>query len=166
MLNQADVDDFEAEAFIEAVKENRSLLELEMSNNMIGGAENLSSVMPDLVTGARALAGMLRSPDVKLQALKLDWNMIRLAGGVDLCASVGHNNTLTYLDLSYNSLARAGGVALGQALIPNKVLRTLRVSNNSLDAMAAFTICAGIIENRGLLNVNLDGNPICEQVVF
>lgn len=163
VLNQADVDDFECEAFIAAVKENRSLIELELSGNSIGAAENLNTVYPDLITGAEALADMIRTESIKLQVLKLDWNMLRLDGAVELCESIGLNHTLTYLDLSYNSLGRAGGVALGQALIRNHTLRVLKLANNSIDARACFSICAGVIENRSLKNVNIDGNPIAEQ---
>ena len=163
VLNQADVDDFECAEFIEAVMENRSLRELELSHNLLGGAENLNTVMPELTTGAEALAEMIRSPTIKLQVLKLDWNMLRLDGAVELCESLGLNHTLTDVDLSYNSLGSNGGQALGKSLILNKTLKRLRVTNNSIDATACFTICAGVIENRGLELVHIDGNPICEQ---
>ena len=36
---------------MEAIKNNKSLVELDLSNNKIGSAENLNTVMPDLVTG-------------------------------------------------------------------------------------------------------------------
>jgi Ran GTPase-activating protein (RanGAP) involved in mRNA processing and transport len=51
ILRSADVDDFECERFVEAIKQNRSLVELDLSNNKIGQQENLNTVMPDLVTG-------------------------------------------------------------------------------------------------------------------
>jgi len=51
ILRNADVDDFECERFVEAIKCNSSLVELDLSNNKIGSAENLNTVMPDLVTG-------------------------------------------------------------------------------------------------------------------
>ncbi len=53
ILRNADVDDFECERFVEAIKNNKSLVELDLSNNKIGSAENLNTVMPDLVTGVR-----------------------------------------------------------------------------------------------------------------
>ena len=45
------MDDSEAASFIEAVKANRSLKELILSNNKIGEAENYNTVFPDYTTG-------------------------------------------------------------------------------------------------------------------
>jgi hypothetical protein len=163
VMQTADVDDFEAAPFIDAVKENRSLLELDLTDNLIGGAENLNTVMPDLITGSEAIADLLREPDIRLHTLKLPWNMIRLDGGVDLCSSLTENTTLTYLDLSYNSLGNDGGTALGMALERNTTLATLIIANNNIDAVACFTICNGVIHNRHLTKIVFDGNPIAEQ---
>jgi hypothetical protein len=163
VMQTADVDDFEAEAFIGAVMENRSLTELDLSSNLIGGAENLNTVYPDLVTGSEALADLLRTDGIKLKTLKLVWNMIRLDGAIDFCSSLAVNNTLTYLDLSYNSLAQDGGIALGMAIEDNHSLETLIIANNAIDAIACFTICVGIIHNFTLKKVVFDGNPIAEQ---
>ena len=163
VMQTADVDDFEAEPFIDAVKENRSLLDLDLTDNLIGGAENLNTVMPDLITGSEAIADLLRSDDIALHTLKLAWNMIRLDGAVDLCSSLSTNKSITYLDLSYNSLAQDGGIALGVALEDNTTLHTLIISNNNIDAVACFTICTGVIHNRHLKKVVFDGNPIAEQ---
>jgi len=109
ILNSADVDDYECERFVEAIKDNTSLVELELSHNKIGSAENLNTVMPNLITGGEALADLLRSAHCNLKSLKLDWNLIRLDGAVDLANSVASNKTLTFLDLSYNSLSTQGG---------------------------------------------------------
>ena len=160
ILKSADVDDFECENFVKAIRENRSLIELDLSSNLIGKAENLNTVMPELTTGAEALADLLRMPECKIKTLRLDWNMIRLDGAIDLANSISSNQTLTFLDLSYNSLATGGGITLGVSLLANTTLETLILQNNNLDSVACFTICAGIIENRGLKKVALDGNPI------
>ena len=105
-MNSADVDDYECERFVEAIKDNKSLLELELSHNKIGSAENLNTVMPDLITGGEALTDLLRSENCRLKSLKLDWNLIRMDGAIDLANSIASNKTLTFLDLSYNSLRR------------------------------------------------------------
>jgi len=112
ILNSADVDDYGCERFVEAIKDNKSLLELELSHNKIGSAENLNTVMPDLVTGGEALADLLRSEHCHLQSLKLDWNMIRMEGAIHIANSIASNKTLTFLDLSYNSLSTQGGSKL------------------------------------------------------
>jgi hypothetical protein len=164
ILRSADVDDFECERFVEAIKNNNSLVELDLSNNKIGSAENLNTVMPDLITGGEALAELLRLPQCKLRTLKVDWNMIRLDGAIDFADSLRTNSTLTYLDLSFNSLGTDGGITMGVSILSNTTLETLILQSNNLDSVACFTICAGVIENRGLKKVVLDGNPIGEQV--
>ena len=163
ILNSADVDDFECSRFVEAIRENRSLRELDLSNNKLGTAENLNTVMPDIITGGEALAELLRDSTCRLTKLKLDWNMIRLDGAIDLANSIAINKTLVYLDLSFNSLSTEGGMVLGVSILRNTTLQTLILENNQIDVLACFTICAGIIENRGLKRVVLDGNPIGEQ---
>jgi Ran GTPase-activating protein (RanGAP) involved in mRNA processing and transport len=164
ILNAADVDDFECAGFIDAVKQNKSLREVDLSGNLIGKSENLNTVMPDIITGGEAIADLLRSSECNLTKLHLQWNMIRLDGAIDLASSLAINNTLLYLNLSFNSLSTDGGIVLGMSLLKNRTLQTLILSNNSLDAKASFTICAGIIENRSLKKVVLDGNPIGVQV--
>ena len=149
---------------MEAIKENKSLVELDLSSNKIGSAENLNTVMPDLVTGGEALAELLRLPTCRLKTLKVDWNMIRLDGAIDFADALRTNNTLTYLDLSFNSLSTDGGISLGVSILSNTCLETLILASNNLDSVACFTICAGVIENRGLKKVVMDGNPIGEQV--
>jgi hypothetical protein len=104
IMCKADVDDFECEAFIESVKQNKSIKELDLSNNLIGQAENLNTVMPDLITGGEAIADLLRSTGCLLEKLNLAWNQIRLDGAIDLASSLSVNETITYLDLSYNAL--------------------------------------------------------------
>eukprot|EP01032_Pedospumella_encystans_P009853 gene9853-11567_t len=163
VMRRADVDDGECERFVTSLKTNKCLLELDLSENLIGTAENLNTVMPDLVTGGEALADLLRSDGCVLKSLKLGWNMIRLDGAADLCNSLKVNTTLTYLDLSFNALGSIGGIALGDALQDNKVLKTLNVASNSIDSVACLTICAGVLENEALEHVVFDGNPIGEQ---
>eukprot|EP01038_Epipyxis_sp_PR26KG_P005859 gene5859-8083_t len=162
VLRRADVDDGECERFITALKTNRYLKELDLGENLIGSAENLNAVMPDIVTGGEAIADLLTSDGCALTSLKLDWNMLRLDGAVTLCSSLSANSTLTHLDLSFNSLGTQGGMALGDALQDNRTLRSLIVANNTIDSVACISICAGILENLHLQKVVFDGNPIGE----
>jgi Ran GTPase-activating protein (RanGAP) involved in mRNA processing and transport len=163
VLKNADVDDFECEGFISALQANTTLKEIDLSNNKIGSAEVLNTVMPDLTTGGEAIADWLREDVCVLETLKLSWNMIRLDSAVDMCSALSTNTSLTYLDLSYNSLGHDGGLALGNAIIDNHSLKTCNVSNNNIDATACFTICVGVIENMALTRLLLNGNPIGEQ---
>jgi hypothetical protein len=162
-MQRADVDDFECERFVSAIGVNKSLVNLDLSYNLIGGAENLNTVMPDLITGGEAIADLLRNKNCRLISLNLSWNLIRLDGAIDLASSLSINKSLIYLDLSYNSLGTNGGEALGDAIQQNSVLESLNVSNNSLDTVACLTICIGVIENIHLRHLIIDENPIGEQ---
>lgn len=163
VLRHADVDDYECDRFIDAVKRNSSLKTLILSNNKIGLAENLNTVMPDLTTGGEALANLLRLSTCKLETLILDWNSIRLDGAIDLASSLAVNSSLTHLDLSFNAMGQAGGIAVGVALHDNRTLKVLNLSSNNIDACATFAICASILCNHTIKSLILDGNPIAEQ---
>eukprot|EP01035_Chromulina_nebulosa_P018901 gene18901-24701_t len=133
-IEQADVDDFECKRFVEILKTNKSLKEIDLSKNKIGTLESLNKTTGGIKTGSDAIAEYLSDPSCRLRSLKLNWNMIRLQGGLALATSLSYNQTLTYLDLSYNSLGREGSIAL----------------------------IAGILENKSLKKVTFDGNPIGE----
>ena len=162
-MQKADIDDFEAEGFITKLMNNQTLTEIDLSNNLLGSAENLNTVMPDLTTGGEALAEWLERDDCVLQSLTLAWNMIRLDSGIALAQSLHTNVSLTHLDLSYNALGHDGGLALGDAIIDNRHLKHLILNNNNIDATACFTICIGAIENAALERLSLNGNPIGHQ---
>jgi Ran GTPase-activating protein (RanGAP) involved in mRNA processing and transport len=164
VMQRADVDDFEGEAFVSAVLlgSSKTLTYLDLSQNKLGAAENLNTVMPDLVTAPEALAALLRTRGCVLETLILSWNMIRLDSGVDLASSVSANASLTHLDLSDNSLNAVGGKALGEALINNRSIKRLLICNNGITAAACFTICIGVQENHALEHLSVDGNPIGE----
>jgi Ran GTPase-activating protein (RanGAP) involved in mRNA processing and transport len=136
------------------------LEELDLGANLIGRAENLNTVMPELITGGEALAALIASNTCHISMLHLSWNMIRLDGAIEFASSLSHNKFLRYLDISYNSLGIAGGEMLGMALLSNHCLRTLLISNNNINSTACFTICVGIEENYSLEYVNMDSNPI------
>jgi hypothetical protein len=162
IMQRADVDDGEGEAFVTAMSNSKTLKYLDLSQNKLGAAENLNTVMPDLVTAPEALAALLRTRGCVLETLILSWNMIRLDSGVDLAKSISSNSSLTHLDISDNSLNAEGGKALGEALIDNRSIRRLLICNNGISAAACFTICIGVQENLALELLAVDGNPIGE----
>jgi Ran GTPase-activating protein (RanGAP) involved in mRNA processing and transport len=87
VLHNANVGDYECEIIVANIKDNSNLLEIDLSSNQIGSAELLNVVRPDLITGGEAIAALLRSPNTRLQTLKLGWNMLRLHSAVDLVGS-------------------------------------------------------------------------------
>jgi hypothetical protein len=175
-LSKSNVDDYEGERFVNALLGNSTIIELDLSHNLLGHAELLNVVKPNLVTAAEAIAKLLQSEGCRLQELKLSWNMIRLDSAVQLCKSLSDNNSLTYLDLSYNGIGQLGlspvaflplsrrrGLALGDSLLENRTLQTLLLANNNITASACFAISIGLEMNLALRRVCLDGNPIAAQ---
>jgi hypothetical protein len=175
-LSKSNVDDYEGERFVNALLGNSTIVELDLSHNLLGHAELLNVVKPNLVTAAEAIAKLLLSESCRLQELKLSWNMIRLDSAVQLSRSLAFNNSLTYLDLSYNGIGQLGlspslltslnslrGLALGDSLLENRSLETLLLANNNISASACFTISIGLEMNLALRRVCLDGNPIASQ---
>lgn len=72
LLSNANIDDYEGVQFILKLKNNSSLTEVDLSSNLIGSAEQLNFVRPDLTTGGEALAELIRS-NSKVKILKLGW---------------------------------------------------------------------------------------------
>ena len=160
VMQVSDVDDFEGERFVSCLMNNRSITEIDLSDNLLGRAEVMRAVVPDMCTCTEAFAQMLESDNCILKKLTLAWNTIRLQSCISLCRSLRTNQSLTYLDMSYNSLSHDGGEALGDALLENEVLQHLNIASNAINSSACFTISMGVIENKALRYVNLDNNPI------
>lgn len=108
LLRKSNVDDFEGEKFVHSLIGNSSIIELDLSHNLLGHAELLNVVRPNFVTATEAIAKLLQSELCCLQELKLSWNMIRLDSAVQLSHSLAANRSLTYLDLSYNGIGQQG----------------------------------------------------------
>lgn len=159
-MKKANIDDGECERFVEALKDNRYLQELDMSDNLLGKDENLNAVKPDIVTAGEALASLLREGQCPLTTLKIAWNMIRMEGAYELCTALEACRTLEHIDLSFNALGRESGIALGSSIELMPRLKELLLSNNGLDPMAAFTLCVGARECPSMTYLCLDNNPV------
>ena len=70
-LRVADVDDNECAIFVQALLKNKSLKELDLSNNIIGKDEILNVIRPDILTGGESFALLLKDPRCVLETLKL-----------------------------------------------------------------------------------------------
>eukprot|EP01037_Dinobryon_pediforme_P028500 gene28500-31803_t len=136
-MSVSDIDDGECDNFVNVLMHNRHLKELDMSGNLLGKDENLSSVNEEVTTGG-----------------------VSIAGAETLCDSLRFNTTLTELNLSYNAIGQKAANILGAALLENKAMCTLNLANNGIDAVGAFTILVGARDNPNLHYLNLDGNPI------
>jgi len=162
VMRNADVDDYECTRFITAIKDNKGtkLQELDLTQNLLGSAEQLNVVMPELTTAGEAFAELIETVNCQLSRLELGWNMIRGDSAITFGVSLAQNASITYLDISYNAFGRDGGRELGRALLSNRTLTHLDVSANNLEGTAIFCICVGLIENKFMRRLILDGNPI------
>ena len=162
VMRNADIDDFECAHFVTALKDNvqTKLEELDMMKNLLGSAEQLNVVMPEMTTAGEAFAELIESETCKLNRLELGWNMIRGDSAIAFAEAFAKNHTLTYLDLSYNAFGKEAGREMGRALLTNKTLTYLDLSSNGLDGTAIMCISVALIENKIMRKIVLDGNPI------
>ena len=159
VLSHADVDDSEVLGFTEALKTNRSLTSLNMSNNLLGNSESLNIVQPDLLTGGEAIAEMLTVNNT-LTKLDLSWNLLRMNSAVDIGQSLSSNTGLRELNLAYNAFGNAGAQAIGNALLSNNCLEILNLANNNVPSEGAFVLAGALQSNMTLREMILDGNPL------
>lgn len=159
-MKAADVDDGECDHFVQSLVSNKVLLELDMSENLLGTAESRGEK-----TGGESIAEYISSDCCRLQVLKLAWNSIRLKSAVTLAKALEFNSTLTELDLSHNGLGWAAGEALGDAIMENRTMKRLILCNNNFTSSATLSVCVGIAENFNMKFVNLNENPIGEAGV-
>ncbi|KAH8065896.1 hypothetical protein JL722_284 [Aureococcus anophagefferens] len=165
-LATADIDDFECADFMQDLTHNRSLEIISLADNLIGDAENLNIVNPDLTTGGEAIADMLQE-NYKLQELDVAWNKIRKDSAKELGMALAHNSTLTKLNLAYNAFQDEPAQFLGIALAANGALKELDLSYNAITPTAAMVIASAFAnaemeqENQaGLAHGGVLFNPI------
>lgn len=159
LLNGADVDDNECGNLCRAIAHNRSLRTLGLAKNLIGKAELMNVVNPDLITGGEALGDMLKE-NKTLTKLDLSWNSVRLESAIALAESLETNQTLKILLLGYNSFGDMPSQVLGRALKLNKSLTELDLESNAINPKAATVLANAISFNETLLKLNINGNTL------
>jgi hypothetical protein len=142
-----------------SLQSNASLTSLSLSENLIGDAEALNSVQPDLETGGEALASMLRS-NKHVTYLDVSWNKIRRDSAQDLAQALAENETLTSLNIAHNAFCDLPGQYLGISLASNNTLQRLDLSYNSLSPQAAIVIASAFATNTTLHYLSVAGNPL------
>ncbi|RHY89590.1 hypothetical protein DYB35_004904 [Aphanomyces astaci] len=122
-MNKSDVDDGEVLGFAQALHTNTSLRTLELSRNLIGSAEMMNVVKPDMITGGEAIAEMLCNNSF-LTKLDLSWNTIRLNSHNNIpcqaawviAQSLQVNDSISTIILDGNPLGKLGCQGLLQAV--------------------------------------------------
>jgi Ran GTPase-activating protein (RanGAP) involved in mRNA processing and transport len=87
-------------------------------------------------SGARALGGLLASPDCPLETLSLDWNALRDRGVKEIGEALKTNTRLKRLSLRYNGIKDAGANGLSAGLRQNRALEELELSYNGVTPAA------------------------------
>lgn len=159
LLHGADVDDNECGNLCRAIAHNKSLRSLGLAKNLIGKAELMNVVNPDLITGGEALGEMLKE-NKHLTKLDLSWNAIRLESAIALAESLETNQTLKTLILAYNAFGDMPSQVLGRALKLNKSLTELDLESNAINPKAATVLANAISFNETLIKLNINGNTL------
>ena len=156
-LRKSDIDDSECAEMVASFIVNKSLLSVNLSENLIGVKEDLNHVQPDFETGAEAIADMLLQNRC-LTELDISWNSIRGDSAITLGQSVSQNNTLRYLNLAYNNIGDEGAQHLAHSLRFNVSLENIDISYNNLTPRTALVFSQVLCENTTIIRLNFNGN--------
>ncbi|CAK4697956.1 unnamed protein product [Aphanomyces euteiches] len=159
VLEKSDIDDFECAAFMTAFEKNSSVVELRLSRNRIGEAEELNVVQPEITTGGEAIASMLYV-NTTMATLDISWNLLRLESSVTLAKSLEFNKKLVELNVAYNACGDAGAMMFGHVLTLNSTLRSLDLSYNNVGSRGALVIASAARVSKSLRHLGMNGNNI------
>ncbi|NXL93679.1 DRC5 protein, partial [Alectura lathami] len=145
-LTHSNVDDDKTRLLVHNLLDHPSLLELNLSHNLIGdkGAQNVGKLIN-------------RS---KLEILDLCNNQICHGGAQALAQALAKNCTLTSLNLRLNCVGDEGGEAMGRALLTNTTLKSIHLGSNKLAELTAVIFSQVLAENSTLTCINFSCNPI------
>ena len=158
-LSKSDIDDNECAEFIISIAENKSLLKLDLSNNLIGEMEDYNTVFPDFITGPEAISEVILMNDTLLE-LDLSWNNIRKDSAMTFALAIGDCKSLQTINLAHNNFGDLACQHLFYKLKHNTSLKKLDLSYNSLYPKG-IAVLANILDyNKTLDEVNVNGNSI------
>ncbi|KGL76825.1 T-complex-associated testis-expressed protein 1, partial [Tinamus guttatus] len=145
-LTRSKVDDDRARLLIRNLLDHPSLMELNLSHNLIGDK------------GARAVGKLINHS--KLEILDLCNNQIRHPGAQAIAQALANNSTLTSLNLRLNCVEDEGGQAIGRALLTNTTLKSIHLGSNELSEPTATLFCQVLAQNSTLTSINFSCNHI------
>ncbi|KAJ6666809.1 hypothetical protein lerEdw1_018811 [Lerista edwardsae] len=145
-LSRSKVDDDKSRLLIKHLLDHPSLIELNLSHNVIADR------------GARAVGKLINCS--KLVTLNLCNNRIRAPGAQAIAHALSKNSTLTSLNLRLNCIEDEGGQAICHALLVNSTLTTLHLGGNELSDPTATLFSQVLAQNSVLTHINLSCNHI------
>ncbi|XP_043558885.1 NACHT, LRR and PYD domains-containing protein 3-like [Chiloscyllium plagiosum] len=115
-------------------------------------------------SGLKILTDVMRSPDCKLQNVKLDGNNLTYKSCEQLVAALRENHNVILLDLNDNNIQDKGVSLLCNALKHEQCsLRMLSVGGNKLTSSCCKDLADMLSENKTLLELDLSHNRIGES---
>ncbi|KAL7888582.1 hypothetical protein AOLI_G00035560 [Acnodon oligacanthus] len=145
-INRSKVDDEKCRMLLRYLLDHPSLLELDLSHNLIGDR------------GARAIGKLLNRS--RLERLDIYDNQIRGSGAQALAHALSKNTSLLFLNLRLNRLGDEGGQAVAQALQKNGTLQNLNLGANELTEPTATAMSHALVQNSTLRSLNLSCNRL------
>ncbi len=134
-------------ALAEALKENHSITDVDLSRNLIG------------VNGAIALAEAIKI-NKSITSISLSNNNISDEGAIALAEAIKINKSITSISLSNNNISDEGAIALAEALKENHSITNVDLSQNQIGVNGARALAEALKENRSITNFNLSLNQI------
>ncbi|XP_059814501.1 NACHT, LRR and PYD domains-containing protein 3-like [Hypanus sabinus] len=143
-----------AEDFASTLSANRTLTELNLSDNKLGDS------------GVKLVSAALRNPECKIQKLGLDSVGITDCGAEDLASALITNPILTELNLSYNKLGDSGVKLVSAALRkPKCKIQKLVLRSVGLTDSGAEDLVSAVSTNPSLTWLNLRYNSLTDRSV-
>ncbi|XP_067882390.1 NACHT, LRR and PYD domains-containing protein 3-like isoform X2 [Heterodontus francisci] len=137
-----------------ALSTNRSLTDLDLSDNNLGDS------------GVKLRSEALRNTDCKIQKLWLGGNNLSDSCIEDLASALSTNRSLTDLDLSGNNLGDSGVKLLSEALKnPDCKIQELWLVGNNLTTSCIDDLASALSTNRSLTDLNLNYNELGDSGV-
>ncbi|XP_072894902.1 NACHT, LRR and PYD domains-containing protein 12-like [Hemitrygon akajei] len=153
-LTRVGLTDSGAEDLVSALSTNRSLTELDLSNNKLGDS------------GVKLVSAALRNPECKIQKLWLTRVGLTDSGAEDLVSALSTKPSLTELDLSDNKLGDSGVKLVSVALRnPECTIQKLGLYNVGLTDSGAADLVSALSTNPSLTGLNLRSNSLTDRSV-
>ncbi|XP_072894401.1 NACHT, LRR and PYD domains-containing protein 3-like [Hemitrygon akajei] len=151
-LREVSLTDSGAEDLASSLSTNRSLTELDLSRNELGGS------------GVKLVSAALGNAECKIQKLDLDDVGLGDAGAEYLASTLNTNRSLTELNLNENKLGDSGVKLVSAALRnPECKIQTLQLWGVGLTDSGAEDLVSVLSMNRSLTRLNLGWNSLKDR---